>query len=66
MWVPRIDYSPVKLMQVDDWRDIALPKDCTKPTRVRTLGSSSAVTGFGNEYGASGHDSLSHNGYFLA
>lgn len=64
MRVLRIDHWLLKPMQVDDWRDIALPKDYTKPTRVRTLGSSSAVTGFGNEYGASGDDSLSHKGYF--
>ena len=40
--------------KVDDWRDIALPKDHTKPSRVRLLGANSVVTGFGNEYEAMG------------
>ncbi|OAY74593.1 Armadillo repeat-containing protein LFR, partial [Ananas comosus] len=35
---------------IDDWRDIALPRDFTKPARVRTLGANSTVTGFGYEY----------------
>jgi len=42
----------LKLWQIDDWRDIALPKDLTRGTRVRTLGTNASVTGFGNEYDA--------------
>lgn len=42
------------LQVVDDWRDIALPKDYTKPSRIRLLGANSVVTGFGNEYEAMG------------
>ncbi|PON40177.1 Coatomer beta subunit [Parasponia andersonii] len=42
------------LQVVDDWRDIALPKDLVKAPRVRTLGANSFVTGFGNEYEALG------------
>ena len=38
--------------QIDDWRDIALPKDLLKAPRVRTLGANSFVTGFGNEFEA--------------
>ncbi|CAA7399179.1 unnamed protein product [Spirodela intermedia] len=38
------------LQIVDDWRDIALPKDYTKPSRVRVLGENCMVTGFGNDY----------------
>ncbi|XP_020107225.1 armadillo repeat-containing protein LFR isoform X1 [Ananas comosus] len=38
------------LQVIDDWRDIALPRDFTKPARVRTLGANSTVTGFGYEY----------------
>ncbi|EOA30546.1 hypothetical protein CARUB_v10013666mg [Capsella rubella] len=40
------------LLIIDDWRDIALPKDLTRGTRVRTLGTNTSVTGFGNEYDA--------------
>jgi hypothetical protein len=40
------------LLIIDDWRDIALPKDLTRGTRVRTLGTNASVTGFGNEYDA--------------
>ncbi|KAG9451895.1 hypothetical protein H6P81_004799 [Aristolochia fimbriata] len=47
------------LQVVDDWRDIALPKDHTKASRVRTLETSTAVTGFGNDYEAANE---SHNG----
>ncbi|KAJ8764594.1 hypothetical protein K2173_006466 [Erythroxylum novogranatense] len=38
------------LQVIDDWRDIALPKELSKKPRVRTLGTNSLVTGFGNEY----------------
>ncbi|XP_010488336.1 PREDICTED: armadillo repeat-containing protein LFR-like [Camelina sativa] len=40
------------LLIIDDWRDIALPKDLTRGTRVRSLGTHTSVTGFGNEYDA--------------
>lgn len=40
--------------QIDDWRDVALPKELVRTPRVRTLGSNSIVTGFGNEYDALG------------
>ncbi|XP_010466596.1 PREDICTED: armadillo repeat-containing protein LFR [Camelina sativa] len=40
------------LLIIDDWRDIALPKDLTRGTRVRSLGTNTSVTGFGNEYDA--------------
>jgi hypothetical protein len=40
--------------QIDDWRDIALPKEHTRAPRVRTLGVNSLVTGFGNEFQALG------------
>ncbi|XP_058105439.1 armadillo repeat-containing protein LFR [Magnolia sinica] len=50
------------LQVVDDWRDIAFPKDTTKPPRVRLLGENSVVTGFGNEYETKGPDHpLSHH-----
>ncbi|CAN1279786.1 Armadillo repeat-containing protein LFR [Linum perenne] len=38
------------LQVIDDWRDIALPKELSKSTRVRALGANSLVTGFGHEY----------------
>ncbi|KAF3338016.1 Armadillo repeat-containing protein LFR [Carex littledalei] len=37
------------LQVVDDWRDIAIPRDYTKPERSRSLGLSALLTGFGNE-----------------
>ncbi|CAH2052978.1 unnamed protein product [Thlaspi arvense] len=40
------------LLIIDDWRDIALPKDLTRAARVRSLGVNSSVTGFGSEYDA--------------
>ncbi|KAG2306672.1 hypothetical protein Bca52824_026420 [Brassica carinata] len=40
------------LLIIDDWRDIALPRDLTRGTRVRSLGVNSSVTGFGTEYDA--------------
>ncbi|XVF28742.1 hypothetical protein REPUB_Repub15cG0056400 [Reevesia pubescens] len=46
------------LQIIDDWRDIALPKELRKGQRARTLGASSVVTGFGNEYEALGSNSL--------
>ncbi|XP_025012742.2 armadillo repeat-containing protein LFR isoform X2 [Ricinus communis] len=42
------------LQVIDDWRDIAPPKDLSKTPRVRTLGANSLVTGFGNGYEALG------------
>lgn len=36
-------------MQIDDWRDIAMPKDHMKPPRERTLGVNVALSGFGQE-----------------
>ncbi|KAE8694857.1 Armadillo repeat-containing protein LFR [Hibiscus syriacus] len=43
---------------MDDWRDIALPKELRKRHRARTLGANSVVTGFGNEYEALGSNTL--------
>ncbi|PNT68958.1 armadillo repeat-containing protein LFR isoform X2 [Brachypodium distachyon] len=37
------------LQVIDDWRDIAMPKDHTKPPRVRTLGVNTTLSGFGLE-----------------
>ncbi|XP_018818663.1 armadillo repeat-containing protein LFR [Juglans regia] len=42
------------LQVIDDWRDIALPKELIRTPRVRTLGANSTVTGFGNELGSLG------------
>ncbi|XP_028784174.1 armadillo repeat-containing protein LFR [Neltuma alba] len=42
------------LQVIDDWRDIALPKELMKTRRVRSLGANSIVTGFGNQYEAPG------------
>ncbi|XP_059632434.1 armadillo repeat-containing protein LFR [Cornus florida] len=42
------------LQVIDDWRDIALPRELVKAPRVRSLGANSIVTGFGNEYEALG------------
>ncbi|KAJ4722566.1 Armadillo repeat-containing protein LFR [Melia azedarach] len=52
------------LQVIDDWRDIALPKELTKGPRVRTLGVNSLVSGFGKEYEALGsiNNSLSRSG----
>ncbi|VAI46438.1 unnamed protein product [Triticum turgidum subsp. durum] len=36
-------------VQIDDWRDIAIPRDHTKPPRVRTLGVNTTISGFGLE-----------------
>ncbi|XP_038719089.1 armadillo repeat-containing protein LFR-like isoform X2 [Tripterygium wilfordii] len=47
------------LQVIDDWRDIALPRELVKAPRVRTLGVNSTVTGFGDEYLAFGaNDSM--------
>ncbi|GAB4851017.1 hypothetical protein Ancab_030313 [Ancistrocladus abbreviatus] len=46
------------LQVIDDWRDVALPKELMKTRRVRLLGVNSAVTGFGNEF-----EALSSNGH---
>ena len=40
------------ILQIDDWRDIAVPRDFSRNRRVRLLGSNALVTGFGNEYDA--------------
>uniref|UniRef100_A0A7N0UE11 SWI/SNF-like complex subunit BAF250 C-terminal domain-containing protein n=2 Tax=Kalanchoe fedtschenkoi TaxID=63787 RepID=A0A7N0UE11_KALFE len=40
------------LQVIDDWRDIAVPKELAKVPRARLLGSNSVVTGFGNEFDA--------------
>ncbi|KAM7256067.1 hypothetical protein ACFE04_011808 [Oxalis oulophora] len=37
---------------IDDWRDIAPPKEHVRTRRIRTLGVNSLVTGFGNDYEA--------------
>lgn len=42
----------ISVLQIDDWRDIALPKDLAKNRRVRLLGANAIVTGFGSEYEA--------------
>lgn len=55
-----IRWSCWNLKQIDDWRDIALPKELAKTTRVRTLGASSVVTGFGCEYQALGSTGTHH------
>ncbi|KAL4200076.1 hypothetical protein AMTRI_Chr03g54580 [Amborella trichopoda] len=48
------------LQVIDDWRDMACPKDTWRPTRYRALGTNSVVTGFGSAYEAAGlKDSLS-------
>ncbi|KAK6146002.1 hypothetical protein DH2020_019871 [Rehmannia glutinosa] len=49
--------------QIDDWRDIALPRVLTKKPRVRLLGTNSAATGFGNQYETlNSGDSVPHPG----
>ncbi|XP_062108232.1 armadillo repeat-containing protein LFR [Humulus lupulus] len=51
------------LQVIDDWRDIALPKDLVKAPRVRALGANAFVTGFGSEYDALGSNgNLPHSG----
>ncbi|KAL8171176.1 hypothetical protein V2J09_022980 [Rumex salicifolius] len=47
------------LQVIDDWRDVALPKELIKRRRVRNLGANNAMTGFGKEYGSLG-SSISH------
>ncbi|KAJ1279756.1 hypothetical protein BS78_04G179700 [Paspalum vaginatum] len=37
------------LQVIDEWRDIAMPKDHTKPLKVRTLGANTTLSGFGQE-----------------
>ncbi|XP_062219493.1 armadillo repeat-containing protein LFR [Phragmites australis] len=37
------------LQVIDDWRDIAMPKDHMKPPRERTLGVNTTLSGFGHE-----------------
>ncbi|BBN68161.1 ARM repeat superfamily protein, partial [Prunus dulcis] len=48
------------LSVIDDWRDIALPKEHVKAPRVRNLGANLLVTGFGNEYEALGSNGTLH------
>lgn len=38
--------------QIEDWRDIAQPRDFLKTQRVRLLGENAVATGFGNGYEA--------------
>ncbi|KAK8943683.1 hypothetical protein KSP40_PGU006423 [Platanthera guangdongensis] len=38
------------LQVIDDWRDIAIPREYKRSSRLRSFGENSAVTGFGNEY----------------
>ncbi|KAL6185025.1 hypothetical protein ACLB2K_041160 [Fragaria x ananassa] len=45
------------LTVIDDWRDIALPKEHVRAPRVRNLGANLLVTGFGNEYEMLGSNS---------
>ncbi|XP_052206350.1 armadillo repeat-containing protein LFR [Diospyros lotus] len=40
------------LQLIDDWRDIALPRELVKTPRARLLGANAVVTGFGNEFEA--------------
>ncbi|XP_021897150.1 LOW QUALITY PROTEIN: armadillo repeat-containing protein LFR [Carica papaya] len=55
------------LQVIDDWRDIALPKELSKGPRIRNLGANSLVTGFGNEYEALGtYDTLPRSGLGLS
>ncbi|XP_057959281.1 armadillo repeat-containing protein LFR [Malania oleifera] len=42
------------LQVIDDWRDVALPRELVKTPRARLLGTNSVVSGFGNEYDALG------------
>ncbi|KAF5736787.1 armadillo repeat-containing protein LFR [Tripterygium wilfordii] len=42
------------LQVIDDWHNIALPRELVKAHRVRTLGVNSKITGFGDEYYAFG------------
>ncbi|KAL5542085.1 hypothetical protein UlMin_009795 [Ulmus minor] len=37
------------LQVIDDWRDVAVPKELAKGPRVRTLGANNFASGFGNE-----------------
>lgn len=48
------------LQVIDDWRDISLPRVLVKTPRVRLLGASSAVTGFGHEYEALSKNDSAH------
>ncbi|XP_026446593.1 armadillo repeat-containing protein LFR-like isoform X1 [Papaver somniferum] len=51
------------LQVIDDWRDMALPREFQRAPRVRTLGTNTPVSGFGNEYEALGViDAPSHPG----
>jgi hypothetical protein len=45
-YIPSYAQHPV---QIDDWRDIAMPKDHMKPTRERILGVNATLLGFGQE-----------------
>ncbi|AQK53265.1 hypothetical protein ZEAMMB73_Zm00001d050928 [Zea mays] len=37
------------LQVIDEWSDISMPKDHTKPPRLRTLGANTTLSGFGQE-----------------
>ncbi|XP_026442805.1 armadillo repeat-containing protein LFR-like isoform X2 [Papaver somniferum] len=51
------------LQVIDDWHDMALPRELQRAPRVRTLGTNTPVSGFGNEYEALGViDAPSHPG----
>jgi hypothetical protein len=38
-----------RLLQIDDWRDIAMPKDHMKPAIEKNLGIKATLSGFGQE-----------------
>ncbi|KAK4775686.1 hypothetical protein SAY87_023647 [Trapa incisa] len=51
------------LQVIDDWRDIALPRDYLRKPRVRTLGANILITGFGSQFDALGtNKSHCHSG----
>ena len=63
MFLTSVIEIKVLMEQIDDWRDIALPKELAKTPRARLLGANSSVTGFGNESEALGsNDGLPHPG----
>jgi hypothetical protein len=45
-YIPSYAQHPV---QIDDWRDIAMPNDHMKSARERTLGVNTTLSGFGQE-----------------
>jgi hypothetical protein len=51
---------------VDDWRDIAHPREAAKMTRPRVLGTNCVFIGFGSEYEiTSPNDPLLKSGQYL-